>query len=79
MGQQLNVPVDQLPDRICRCGGTVFTPALCLKEIPAIYSASAQKETMMLNAGFICGKCGALMSLRPEETKPEQKLVVVGN
>lgn len=74
---QLQIDGDKLKDRICECGGKVFTNALTLKELPAIQSPSGQPETAMAQVGFVCVGCGKVMSVRPEP-KEESKLVIVG-
>lgn len=69
----MNIPADQLKDRLCEaCGNAVHVPALRLKAIPALYSPSGKPETMILQDGFICAKCGVLMTLRPEAPKEEK-------
>ncbi len=67
----INVPIEYLRDRLCKCGGKVFLQAMILKEIPALYSPSGKIETMMVQVGFKCEICGELMSLRPEDKTAE--------
>ena len=81
MAQQMNIniPLKQLKDRVCSCGGTVFISAVALKEIPALYSPSGKVETAITQVGFVCCGCGKLMSLRPVEPKEEKsKITLVG-
>lgn len=82
-GQQqmtMNVPLNQLKDRICPCGEKVFVKAFTLKELPALQSPSGIPETAMSQIGFACVTCGLVIPLRPEETKEEEKpkIEVVG-
>ncbi len=76
----MNVPLDQLKDRICHCGERVFVKAFTLKELPALQSPSGIPETAMSQIGFACVTCGLVIPLRPEETKEEEKpkIEVVG-
>jgi hypothetical protein len=76
--RQVNINADQLKDRMCSCGGMFFTDALSLKEVPAMVSPSGKPETAMFKVGFVCVKCGKVMSLRPEEPKEEPKIELVG-
>ena len=80
MAQQhmnINIPADQLEDRLCVCGNAVHVPAVSLKAIPALYSPSGNPETMILQTGFICAKCGAMMTLRPVAPKEEESGIEV--
>ena len=81
-GQQqmtMNVPLNQLKDRICPCGEKVFVKALTLKELPALQSPSGMPETAMSQIGFACVTCGLVIPLRPEEPKEEKpKIEVIG-
>ena len=75
----MNVPLDQLNDRICPCGERVFVKALTLKELPALQSPSGMPETAMSQIGFACVTCGLVIPLRPEEPKEEKpKIEVIG-
>lgn len=86
----MTVPLDQLKDRVCKCGGVIFVSALTLKELPPVYSPSGKYETSFIPAGFACIRCGALLSLRPEgpkidemteeesEVKSDSKIVLAG-
>ena len=74
-GQQqmtMNVPLDQLNDRICPCGERVFVAAMTLKELPPMCSPSGKMETAMSQVGFACVTCGLVISLRPEEPKEDK-------
>lgn len=74
-GQQqmtMNVPLDQLNDRICPCGERVFVAAMTLKELPAMCSPSGKMETAMSQVGFACVTCGLVIPLRPEEPKEDK-------
>jgi hypothetical protein len=73
----INIPADQMKDRVCKCGGRLFISVFNLKEIPSIYSPSGKPESMMLQVGFVCAACGTQMSLRPEEPKEEEKPKIV--
>jgi len=53
----------------------VFVQVLDLKEIPALYSPSGKPETAITPLGFICSQCGKIMSLRPEESKQESRII----
>jgi len=76
MGQmKVNVPLDQLKDRVCPCGCLVFSQAVTLKEIPSLYSPSGVSETAITPVGFVCATCGELIPLRPEP--PEMPKVVL--
>lgn len=81
-GQQqmtMNVPLNQLKDRICPCGEKVFVKAFTLKELPALQSPSGIPETAMSQIGFACVTCGLVIPLRPEETKEEKpKIELIG-
>ena len=68
---QMKIDGDSLKDRVCDCGGKVFTTALTLKELPALQSPSGQMETVMAQVGFVCVTCGLVIPLRPEEPKIE--------
>jgi len=81
MAQQMNIniPMEQLKDRACSCGGTIFISAVALKELPALYSPSGHIETAIAQVGFVCCQCGQLISLRPEEPKEgKSKITLVG-
>lgn len=73
----INIPADQLKDRICECTNTVFIVALNLKEVPTLYSPTGKPETMMLQVGFLCSNCGKMMPLRPEPPKEEEKKLII--
>lgn len=76
---RMQIDGDNLKDRVCDCGGRVFTTAFSLKALPALQSPSGQAETIMAQIGFVCVGCGAVISLRPEEPKVETpKLVIPG-
>ncbi|HQL01057.1 MAG TPA: hypothetical protein PK090_09795 [Smithellaceae bacterium] len=81
-GQQnmtMNVPLNQLKDRICPCGEKVFVKAFTLKELPALQSPSGIPETAMSQIGFACVTCGLVIPLRPEEPKEEKpKIELIG-
>jgi len=75
----VNVPLEQLKDRACSCGGKVFISAVALKELPALYSPSGHIETAIAQVGFVCCGCGQLMSLRPGKPKEDMpKITLVG-
>jgi hypothetical protein len=73
---QIQIDGDSLKDRVCDCGGKVFTNAFSLKELPALQSPSGQMETVMAQVGFVCVTCGLVIPLRPE--KPKVELVAGG-
>jgi len=77
MNQQLkvNIPIGQLKQRTCPCGGIVFVQAVSLKEVPPVYSPSGNPETMIQPLGFICSQCGNLLSLRPEEPEEGNRII----
>ena len=81
-GQQqmtMNVPLDQLKDRVCPCGERVFVAAMTLKELPAMCSPSGKMETAMSQVGFACVTCGLVIPLRPEEPKEDKpKIELIG-
>ncbi len=72
---KMTVPLDQLKDRVCKCGGFIFTSALALKELPPIYSPSGQYETTMQQVGFVCIRCGNVLPVRPEFPKTEDDVI----
>jgi len=74
---KVNVPMDQLKDRVCECGGQLFISAVGLKELPALYSPSGQVESAVIPVGFVCCGCGAFMSLRPEEPKKKESMIIL--
>ena len=71
--QTVNIPVNDLKDRVCKCGGEIFATAVTLKEVPAIYSPSGIAESMIIPVGFFCIKCGNVISTRPESIDKEKK------
>ena len=71
----MNIPMQQLKDRVCKCGGFIFVSALALKEVPPIYSPSGQIETAMQQVGFMCIQCGNVLPIQPETTKEESKII----
>lgn len=80
-GQQMtmNVPLEQLNDRVCPCGEKVFVAALTLKEVPAMCSPSGRPETAMSQIGFACVTCGLVIPLRPEDPKEDKpKIELIG-
>ena len=68
----VKIPLDQLKDRVCECGGFIFTSAVVLKELPAIYSPSGKADSLIQPAGFVCVRCGRIISMLPE-VKEEEK------
>lgn len=62
----INIPLNQLKDRVCKCGGFIFVSAMILKEVPPIYSPTGGYETLMQPAGFVCALCGTVIPLTPE-------------
>lgn len=76
--KQMQIDGDKLADRICSCGGKIFTDAMGLKELPPLLSPSGKYETVTIKVGFFCVGCGKLMSLRPEEPKEEPTIKLVG-
>jgi len=68
----MNVPLDQLKDRVCPCGERVFVAFMTLKEMPAMCSPSGKMETAMSQVGFACVTCGLVIPLRPEEPKEDK-------
>ena len=75
----MNIPFDQLSNRVCPCNCVIFVPAVTLKCVPALYSPSGKPETMILQSGFICAKCGAMMPLRPEDPRKEDSDPIIMN
>ena len=63
--------MNQLKDRVCKCGGFIFAPAQTLKELPAFYSLSGVNETVMMHIGFVCIRCGEMISLKAEDPIPD--------
>lgn len=76
---QMKIDGDSLKDRVCDCGGLVFTNAFSLKELPALQSPSGQIETVMAQVGFVCVGCGLVVPLRPEEPKDDAPKLVVSS
>jgi len=74
--KKINVDAESLQDRVCECGGKYFTDAMRLKEIPMVITGG-RPETMMIKLGFICVKCGKLMSLRPETQQQEGSKILL--
>jgi hypothetical protein len=74
--RNINVKAEDLQDRVCECRGKIFTDAIRLKEIPMVVTGG-RAETMMIKIGFICVKCGKLMSLRPEAPKQEESKILL--
>jgi len=75
----MNIPMQQLKDRVCKCGGFIFVSALALKEVPPIYSTSGQYETAMQQVGFMCIQCGNVLPIQPETEKVEEKKIICGD
>jgi hypothetical protein len=74
----MNVPLDQLKDRTCdKCGGLVFTTALLLKELPALYSPAGVLDTAILQAGFVCVQCGNVISRLPVPAEKEESKILL--
>jgi hypothetical protein len=71
---KVNIPIEQLKDKVCSCTNALFIPALQLKIIPPIYSPSGQPEYMMLQVGFLCTNCGERIPLRPE-VEQDKKII----
>mgnify|MGYP001381277869 CR=1 FL=1 len=74
---QMNVDASTLEDRVCKCGGMIFTHALSLKVMTPLVSPSGQYETAMAPLGFTCVACGAVIPLRPEPPKEESMIKLV--
>lgn len=74
---KMQIDGDSLKDRVCDCGGLVFTNAFSLKELPALQSPSGQIETVMAQVGFVCVTCGLVIPLRPEEPKIDTPMLVL--
>jgi hypothetical protein len=74
---QVNVDASTLEDRVCKCGGMVFSHALSLKVMTPLISPSGQYETAMAPLGFVCVACGTVVSLRPEIPKEESMIKLV--
>lgn len=74
---QVKVPMDQLKDRVCKCGGLLFFPVNALKELPPMYSPSGQYETSIAMVAFACVACGQMMTLRPEPVKVEEPKIIL--
>ena len=74
----MNIPLNQLKDRVCPCGGKLFTKTFTLKEVPGVYSPSGVPETAMYHDGFACVTCGYVITLRPENHKEKPKIEVIG-
>ena len=73
----VKIPIDQLKDRVCECGGFVFTSAVVLKELPAIYSPSGKPDSLIQPAGFMCARCGRVIPMLPEIKEEEKPRLVV--
>jgi hypothetical protein len=71
---KMNIPLDQLKDKVCECGNALYIPALQLKIVPPLYSPSGQPEYVMLQVGFLCTTCGERIPLKPE-ADPEKKII----
>ena len=71
----MKIPLDQLKDRVCKCGGFIFVTALALKEVPTVYSPSGKPETAMQQVGFMCINCGEVLTVAPEEPKEDKSLL----
>jgi len=79
MTSQLQVkipPFEQLKQRVCECGSIAFIAFLDLRELPKFFSPSGVPETMSKPQAFSCVACGKLMSLRPEESNQESRVIV---
>jgi hypothetical protein len=71
---KMNVPLDQLKDKVCECGNALYIPALQLKIVPPLYSPSGQPEYVMLQVGFLCVNCGESIPLKP--TPDSEKMII---
>ena len=75
----INIPVDQLKDRVCQqCGGGLFLSAMTLKNVPSLYSPTGHTETMQVHAGYLCTACGCLAPVREEEQKEDASTILAG-
>lgn len=75
----MKIPMQQLKDRVCKCGGFTFVSALALKEVPPVYSPSRQLETAMQQVGFMCIQCGNVLPIQPEVAKEEESKIICGD
>jgi hypothetical protein len=64
---KINVPLNQLKTETCVCTNTLWIPALQLRILPPIYSASGKYEYAMIQVGFLCSACGVQIPMRPED------------
>lgn len=72
---QVKIPLNQLKDRVCKCGNAVFVLGLRIKEVPPIYSPTGQAESAATQHCFLCSACGIEMSLHPEDKEEERKII----
>jgi len=75
---EVNIPVKQLKQRICTCGGTVFVQMLSLREVPAIYSPTGNPDTWEELIGYVCSACGEVISPVQERPEQERKILALG-